>query len=440
MNEIFKSNVTCPHCKNKFFVNLIRSVNVNAAPDLKKKILSGRFFNHTCPICGENLNIQHPLLYMDYQKKIIISYCQADSFNNEVNALNQFSKDFTRRIVLSDEDLMEKIRIFDENLDDRVIELAKMGVIKAQNIDGIFWANLIDRGPSIVFFSGQTACGSCSVPNEFINDLKQKFSDKIAAAENTFLIDFNWACSDDSKDQKLNKISYSAIYLLDDPVFVSAYESLQAKQKKDFFHEDINEAAGIVDSFLMILGKKIGFKKILEIYITINVRIKLFQYSEVQVRKTLLKRYPDINANEDFMLYEYVARHMTDPNYYITNEAQLNQLETLLETAQKKNRKRKELSNPSSSTYGLSPNNPILQTGLRDAHELLQNLEYEDGEILSYKRVGIVESEMPDIVDCFAIEIKPKDGSLGYIINMFFDGYAEEDPGILPARFHRRMN
>ena len=273
-----------------------------------------------------------------------------------------------------------------------------------------------------------------------INDLKQKFSDKIAAAENTFLIDFNWACSDDSKDQKLNKISYSAIYLLDDPVFVSAYESLQAKQKKDFFHEDINEAAGIVDSFLMILGKKIGFKKILEIYITINVRIKLFQYSEVQVRKTLLKRYPDINANEDFMLYEYVARHMTDPNYYITNEAQLNQLETLLETAQKKNRKRKELSNPSSSTYGLSPNNPILQTGLRDAHELLQNLEYEDGEILSYKRVGIVESEMPDIVDCFAIEIKPKDGSLGYIINMFFDGYAEEDPGILPARFHRRMN
>jgi len=187
-------------------------------------------------------------------------------------------------------------------------------------------------------------------------------------------------------------------------------------------------------------AKKIGFKKILEIYITINVRIKLFQYSEVQVRKTLLKRYPDINANEDFMLYEYVARHMTDPNYYITNEAQLNQLETLLETAQKKNRKRKELSNPSSSTYGLSPNNPILQTGLRDAHELLQNLEYEDGEILSYKRVGIVESEMPDIVDCFAIEIKPKDGSLGYIINMFFDGYAEEDPGILPARFHRRMN
>jgi hypothetical protein len=100
---------------------------------VKDKVLSGELFTFHCPHCGFTRRVTYDTIYQEIGKGIYVhlvtseeSYMQAinlyaDRDNNSGTVLaNEIV-----RIVLSQNQLAEKIRIFDENMDDRVVEMIK---------------------------------------------------------------------------------------------------------------------------------------------------------------------------------------------------------------------------------------------------------------------------------------------------------------------------
>lgn len=136
MSKFSYSEVTCPECNKTQKVKVWDSINVNLDPEQKENIMSGKLFEFTCDECGFTTRVQYPCLYHDMDKSLMI-YCipnfSADtkSLDKMLNRLKIDSpehsmENYKFRIVKDTNKLLEKIRIFDEELDDRVIEIIKI--------------------------------------------------------------------------------------------------------------------------------------------------------------------------------------------------------------------------------------------------------------------------------------------------------------------------
>lgn len=131
--------VTCPDCGTESDFIIWQSVNTQLDPDTKQKVLSGELFRFKCPKCGSEHNIVYPMLYHQMEDQIMIHLVTSDE--DVAEATDSFDKissgtmlpganlpdfDYTFRIVGSQNELREKIYIFDQGLDDRVIEMVKL--------------------------------------------------------------------------------------------------------------------------------------------------------------------------------------------------------------------------------------------------------------------------------------------------------------------------
>ena len=97
---------------------------------MKEKVLNQSIFLYTCPSCGETFRLNYPTLYHQMENLIMI-YLVSESevektyemFYGE-NALFDFrTEKYLARIVMSPNQLVEKIQIFDAGKDDRIMEL-----------------------------------------------------------------------------------------------------------------------------------------------------------------------------------------------------------------------------------------------------------------------------------------------------------------------------
>lgn len=112
-------NSVCRKCGAAFTMDAYSSVDVKAEPELKEKILSGELFTQECPVCGEKNLVKYPLMYHDPVEGLLIVLSDA-SFSVEA-----LPDGYTGRRVRSVGELIEKIKIFDANLDDIVLEMTK---------------------------------------------------------------------------------------------------------------------------------------------------------------------------------------------------------------------------------------------------------------------------------------------------------------------------
>ena len=437
------SVVKCPNCQKKLGMRLFGYINIKKYPEIKEDVLTEKIFFFECPDCGGKFTVDYPLVYLDPDNSFAIYYSpDADGYNECVDSLELLRNDIRKRVVFNRNDFIEKIRIGESKIDDRIVELAKL-VITAGNKDiqieentgSIQFYNLQDKGPSIVL-NTDNKVRSIIITDQLIDYIRVQYPDFVHDDGHAALVDRHWAATifkgEKYEDYRLSK---SSLELTKNEKCVQAFMNLKPEQKRDFFKGGIKEAAGIIDSFSRILGREIDYYRLLILYITINVRIKMFSYSAVQVRDVLLVRFPELTKDEDRMIYQFVFSHMVDNEYYIVISTQIQHLKNEAQKMNIHNVLRTRLSKPDDSSYGFTQDNPIMQKGLRDAYELLDKLKYEGGEIINYKRLGPVESKMPDIVDCFVLNIKPMDGSEDFSIKLYFDGYAETDPHILPKGF-----
>ncbi len=133
MSLIQHATVNCPFCKKEQEVQYYASVNVTIEPALKQKVIRGDLNQNECNNCHQELKVMSGLLYHDMAKGLMINLSLpggTDGFDPADTPTELTGAKYIFRIVHSMEDLVEKIFIFDHNVNDKAISVFKKSFIQ----------------------------------------------------------------------------------------------------------------------------------------------------------------------------------------------------------------------------------------------------------------------------------------------------------------------
>ena len=207
--------IKCKDCSCEFDVTVYESVNGAFDDEAQKKLLSGELFTHTCPECGCVVALSYPMLYHDMDKKFMIHLCPDgenvdECIKNIKEAQKKIDKQFPEkrmekpykmRIVSNENSMREKITIFENGLDDRIIELLKLffaSRLQATNKDAaisdiLFFVGY--RGEyafQIMLANGENLVSE--VPKHFYTLFTEQYMAKCElASRDNFIIDADFA-------------------------------------------------------------------------------------------------------------------------------------------------------------------------------------------------------------------------------------------------------
>ena len=124
--------ITCPRCGTKQEFTLFPVIN-GSNPDLREKFLDGSLTTLTCPECGFSGVVEYPLVYHDIEEKFSIFFepggeSRTADLSHTLPA--HLESEMRLRLVHTQDDFREKIYIFRDKLDDRVVELVKDAILK----------------------------------------------------------------------------------------------------------------------------------------------------------------------------------------------------------------------------------------------------------------------------------------------------------------------
>ena len=130
--------IKCPGCHSQQTVTVWKSINTAADPAIKEAVRNKKAFLFCCPECGHETVLDYGFLYHQPEDKLLIQYADDDEsavsflsgLQEQGNPLNDFANaHYIIRLVCSQNQLIEKLLIFDEGLDDRLIEIYKVLVL-----------------------------------------------------------------------------------------------------------------------------------------------------------------------------------------------------------------------------------------------------------------------------------------------------------------------
>lgn len=212
-----KEEVQCPVCGTTGEFEMWTSLNTQLNPEKKEQLLSGALFQYICPHCGKSFNIDYPMLYHQMEDQIMIYYVVQEEdiqmveeqfrgeFGDEETEITKVLKEdmnsYLYRIVGSQRELMEKIRIFDAGKDDRIVELVKRIISDAvadknpEQGDVNFYY-LEEEGESLfVAVNSKGVLGTVPIPNGMYEDMAEGLREKLPdlRSRSEFRIDRDWA-------------------------------------------------------------------------------------------------------------------------------------------------------------------------------------------------------------------------------------------------------
>lgn len=135
MSSCLKMKVLCPQCGKKIDYDYWKSIDIEINPELKEEVFNQNLFRCHCS-CGCNDVILHSLIYYNVKNRYMISFCSDDEVEDNADIFYEMEneksfKDIRLRITTDYRLLLEKIEIFDNNFDDKVIEIEKGIISKA---------------------------------------------------------------------------------------------------------------------------------------------------------------------------------------------------------------------------------------------------------------------------------------------------------------------
>jgi hypothetical protein len=195
--------ITCPKCGHEQDFTIWSSVNVTNSPELKAKILSGELVQFCCTQCGHTSQVVYPMLYHDMEQDLMIWLFPGeepppdDSLGTSA-MLRGLSEGYQCRWVQSFNELLEKILLFDADIDDRIFEWFKI-MMRSQ------WSGNVADSDDI-FFSGssesdgepvlgltvisQDGCREATIPSDVFDGLAKHA--KGHGVFNMFPVDATW--------------------------------------------------------------------------------------------------------------------------------------------------------------------------------------------------------------------------------------------------------
>ena len=164
MIQQIRKKINCPQCCTEREVILWENINVKINPDLKENLFNGTLNMLKCKDCGYETRIDIPLIYHDMDKNFFIYFAPDYPVGEEKTLIKNLGKktatlfnDFYNNrlsIVFDYKSLLEKIQIFDEDLDDRAIEVCKLlARTKLELKEGVaFYSETKNNKLEFVFF------------------------------------------------------------------------------------------------------------------------------------------------------------------------------------------------------------------------------------------------------------------------------------------------
>lgn len=149
--SVFKTvNVPCPACHRLVEFNAVYSVNADRRPDLRDAIMKNSFQRKACPSCQETFRLDPELHYFDAGRGQWIAVFPAgrlgdwaeleqrakdvfdQSFGPNAGAMAQsIGAELRARVTFGWAGLREKLLAEEEELDDAVLELLKMTILRS---------------------------------------------------------------------------------------------------------------------------------------------------------------------------------------------------------------------------------------------------------------------------------------------------------------------
>ncbi|MDO5845906.1 MAG: CpXC domain-containing protein [Methanocorpusculum sp.] len=124
--------ITCPKCGAKQHFTLFPSINASNT-ELREKFLDGTLTTLVCSECGFSGVVEYPMLYHDLDEKFSLFF-QPDSADRTASLPNVLPAhllgDMRLRLVHTQDDFREKIFIFRDKLDDRIVEVVKDSILR----------------------------------------------------------------------------------------------------------------------------------------------------------------------------------------------------------------------------------------------------------------------------------------------------------------------
>lgn len=210
MSQFRNEKIVCPSCYKKDNIKIYESIE---STDIaaRKRLLDGSLFTWRCPKCNYRTNTVFNLLYKNEERHFMI-YLAADgdtigmrntmdNIENDFNRLSP-SKDIkysmTRRIVLTSNELREKVMIFEAGLDDRIIEIMKCFYMSAviENRSGMQIAEcLFSVENDQLMFEFLTMDGrffSTPIRKELYEDFEREYNEYFGE-ENDYFVNSDYA-------------------------------------------------------------------------------------------------------------------------------------------------------------------------------------------------------------------------------------------------------
>lgn len=149
MSRFEEETVSCPVCGQKSTQSIATSLRISSKTDFKQQILSGNFQKFTCTNCNHSFRVDDPLIYLDFDKKLMITqfpkswnsnwkeYEKVVTHNYEnylagkyaAPAAREMSKGFQLRTVFGLDALAEKIFCLESGIDDQLLAILKLQLI-----------------------------------------------------------------------------------------------------------------------------------------------------------------------------------------------------------------------------------------------------------------------------------------------------------------------
>lgn len=197
MSEVKKQMIACPKCGKEIEIDVWNSIDIPYDMEQKEKVLNNTFFKASCDICHASIPIGYKCLYNDMEQKYLIWVApkleeaeQKDivEYNEKLKTdsrLRLAQGGYTYRIVRNDNELREKVLIFDEGLDDRYIETMKMvyipvfkkNIAKDSRIMGLYFDKKRGGGYQWVIIFDSRPPMMAAINMEIYEDMKEKLND-----------------------------------------------------------------------------------------------------------------------------------------------------------------------------------------------------------------------------------------------------------------------
>lgn len=205
MAESFEITLACPKCGFKQTRTLYKSINAETDGELKQFIMNRELFTFTCDDCDHKALLDYDFLYHDPEGKFMIYFLKDYKEDSDTLYRNipKPSPEYRLRIVTSVSSLIEKIKIFDMDMDDRVIELCKlfykgnmMQTNPEFNIDNIYFDT--DKeflNCVLVFMNKEGKPALSALESDFYYQVRKLYDERIYNREKSGfeIIDEKWA-------------------------------------------------------------------------------------------------------------------------------------------------------------------------------------------------------------------------------------------------------